>query len=203
MSNELAAIKRNTLKKHIEQAYDAYKRKEPGSADNLFEAVRALAYVKVHHLEYDFKKFGSAETADDWAQDICVSVWSNLDKFVGTPSQFYSWVHKIAFNQATDAFTKLYEAQQIMTGLTVPARHNDSVDGDEEDNPELFREGGYDGGGIGIPKSVTGTDRNICLLIRDGRSYAEVAEELAGMTEEGVKQRVKRLKKRLQTERAA
>lgn len=201
--NREAEHKRNTLKKRIVQAYEAYQRKEPSSADNLFAAVRAFAYVKVYHLEYDFKNFGSAETADDWAQDICVSVWSSLDKFKGTSANFYAWVHRIAYNEATDAFSKLYQEQRRMTGLTVPARHNDSVDGDEEDNPAMFSEGGYDGR-VQIPASVQGVDRNICLLIRDGRSYAEAAEELVGMTEEGVKQRVKRLKKRLlQADRAA
>jgi RNA polymerase sigma-70 factor (ECF subfamily) len=153
-------------------------------------------------LEYDFKKFGSAETADDWAQDVFISVWRNLEKFEGSGSNFYSWVSSIAFNEAQDAFTKLYKAQKKMTGLTIPARHNDSVDGDVEDNPEMLSEGGYDGGVIGIPKSVQGTDRNICLLIRDGRSYAGIAEEL-NMKVSAVKKRLQRLRERLQAEQAA
>jgi DNA-directed RNA polymerase specialized sigma24 family protein len=118
--NKQAAIKRKQNKTRLMDAYDAWKRKEPGSADTLMLAVRHFAYTKVYHLEHDFKKFGSAETADDWTQDVCAKVWKKLDRFVGTGSKFYSYVHKAAFNRGIDAFEKLYEDRQTKTCLTVP-----------------------------------------------------------------------------------
>ena len=183
-------------------SYKAYKRKEPGSADELMKAVRAFAYTKVYHLEHDFKEFGSAETADDWAQDVCVNVWSNLDKFVGTPSLFYSWVHSIAFHKSTKAFTKLKEESCTKVQLFTSKNEDECEDENdtEQDNPEIYEgRDGY-GGSVQIPAGVDRVERNICLLIRDGRSYAEVAEELH-MTLGAVTMRLLRLRERLQAER--
>jgi RNA polymerase sigma factor (sigma-70 family) len=202
LSDELAAIKRNTLKKRIEAAYAAYKAKEPGGADELMLAVRALAYTKVYHLEYDFKTFGSAETADDWAQDVCISVWSGLDKFKGTSANFYAWVHRIAFRKSLKAFTQLKEESCTKVQLFTSKNEDECEDENdtEQDNPEIYE--GHDGydGGVQIPASVLGVERNICLLIRDGRNYAEVAEDLH-MTVAAVTQRLLRLRERLQAQR--
>jgi hypothetical protein len=88
--------KRKTTKQALIAATEAYERREPLSMDNLLKLVSDFARLKVSHVEYDLRCEG-AETADDWAQDITVSVWEALekDRFNVTPADFYSFVHKI------------------------------------------------------------------------------------------------------------
>jgi DNA-directed RNA polymerase specialized sigma24 family protein len=200
--NKSAAITKQKLQTRVKEAYEAYERKDPGSADGLMQAVRKIAYTKVYHLEHDFKEFGSAETADDWTQDICASVWSGLDKFVGTPSLFYSWVCKIAIHKSSKAFNTLKKDSETKVQLFIDKNDEDGEDENnaEQDNPEIYEGSGGYGGGVSIPASVQRIERNICELMMDGRSFEQVAEEL-NMTVEAVKQRLKRLRKRMNEER--
>jgi hypothetical protein len=57
------------MRSKMTTAYQEYLEKRPGSLDRLVEIVRKFAYMKVYHLEYEFRNMGSAETADDWALD--------------------------------------------------------------------------------------------------------------------------------------
>lgn len=180
-------------------AYEAYKRKEPGSSDNLMLTVRNFAYTKVYHLEFEFKDLGTSETADDWAQEVVLRVWQGLNKFHGTSEMFYSWVHKIAFNQATDAFNNLRSTKDSKV-LLFEKEEDENGEIKEEENPEIHNQAGVEFS-ITIPKSVQGIDLNICKLIMDGMSYAEVADALK-MTENAVEHRLRKLRKRLASEKA-
>jgi len=217
MSNKLAAIKRGRSRNDLMSAFEAYQRREPCSMDNLLQVVRGFAYTKLYHLEHDFKDFGSAETVDDWAQDVVIKVWQALDKgrFEGTPAEFYSWVHKIAFNRSTDAFNDLQEEKAIKVPLFIKSEEGGDENGDdyEEENPALYEENGGAGVGFHIPASVQGIDLTICKLmltevqdqvngeyIMRPRNYREVGLVL-GMTEDAVKKRLSRLQRRLKAER--
>lgn len=239
-SQRLAALERNKKRNALISAYEAYQRQEPLSLDTLLKQVQRFAYTKVYHLEHDFRHFGSAETADDWAQDVMIKVWQKLSdgSFKGNGEQFYAYVHKIAFNRAQKAFNKLAEAEQTKVPLTVERHEGGDPDAEmyEDDNPELLkspatenwigdgvnedgevkykRGADLDGpriwsdwlatkassGSIDIPDTVTGKDRIVVIMIRDGQSYAEIAARL-GDTENAIKQRVKNLKQRLAKQR--
>ena len=80
--------------------YEAYTRKEPGSSDRLMLAVREFASTKVYHLESDFKDFGSTETADDWAQDVSLKVWRQLEGYPRTAGGRIA-VHRMAAKRCT------------------------------------------------------------------------------------------------------
>ncbi len=187
--------------------------------DLLMKLVLKFAFTKVSHLEHEhsFKDFGTAETADDWAQDVTIKVWQGLTgtgakQFEGTGEQFYSWVHKIAFNQATDAFNDLLEEKKTKVTMFHEIEEEGergSIETFTEENPLIHAEGAGYGAGIGIPKSATGKDREICILllteVQDqkkngdyfmrGRTYAEVAHVL-GMTENAVTLRFNRMRER-------
>jgi DNA-directed RNA polymerase specialized sigma24 family protein len=175
--------------------------------------------MKLYHLEFEFKNFGSAETVDDWAKDVVINVWQNLEKKTfATPGDFYSWVHKIAFNRSTDAFNDLLEEKSKKVSLFVKTEEGgDDHDGDDEsvENPLIHNQDAHNTYvHVDIPDSVQGVDLTICHLLRSGveeedkngeylrrsRTYAEVANVL-GMTEDAVKQRLNRLKKKLMAER--
>ena len=63
--------KRRLNKKAIEEAYEAYVRREPCSLDNLLTLVSTFAKRKIYSVESDpeFKQIGTAYTGDDFAQD--------------------------------------------------------------------------------------------------------------------------------------
>lgn len=199
-NGELNRVRKKTKEK-LMTAYEGYQRREPGSADRLMEQVRKFAYTKVYHLEHDFENFGSSQTADDWAQNVSLAVWKGLDKFQGTPALFYSWVHKICFNEATDAFNIVKEESLTKVALFVKSLDEDSDEKQEEINPEIYRLDERETM-LSIPASIQGVDRNICSLIIDGMNYAQVAEGLR-MTEGAVKMRLLRLRDRMKAEREA
>jgi len=216
MSDKRAAIKRASIRTELMNAYKAYRGREPASMDRLLECVRKFAYMKLYHLEHDFKGFGSAETADDWAQDVAIKVLHDLDKKVfETPADFYSWVHKIAFNKSTDAFNSLKEKKATEVPLFIKSEEGGDENGDtyEEENPLIHHQNGHDTYvHVEIPASVQGVDLTICYLllqgvdvekngvyVRKSRTYAEVGNVL-GITEDAVKKRLSRLKRRLKAE---
>ena len=187
MSDTLAGIKRESTKSELSHAYERYQRREPGSMDFLLTKVREFAYMKVYHLEYDFRKFGSAETADDWAQDVTLKVWRSLSEGTSnrTPASFYAWVHKIAFNVGNDAFTLLYKEREAKVGLTVQVTDDEGTH--EEDNPEIYKDSPEDT--IYFPPSVQGVNLTICKLLYEGWGYPRIATELQ-MSVNAVKKRL-------------
>jgi hypothetical protein len=217
MTDTLAGLKHKSTRQALIAAYEAYERREPGSMDRLLQLVRKFAFLKVSHLEYepDFKQMGSAETADDWAQEVTIKVWQELVKKdkKRTGEEFYSWVHKIAFNRATDAFNDLLKQKKTK----IPMFVSNEEEVDQKGRTETFTEenplihAGADGYGSNtlIPAHVEGLDLTICKLmlteVQDqnkngdyftrGRRYDEVAFVL-GMTAEAVQMRMMRLRKR-------
>lgn len=217
MTDKSTVVKRDKSRANLMRAFEDYKQGKSGSMDTLLQIVRKFAFTKVSHLEYerDFEEFGSAETADDWAQDVTIKVWQMLETFHGTAAQFYSWTHKIAFNQATDAFNNLLKEKKTKVSLFVKNEEDegDDHDGDGEsvENPIIHDQSGY-GFSLQIPASVQGLDLTICKLLltevrgkddqHRGRTYAEVGHVL-DMTENAVETRLRKLRKRLKAEKEA
>lgn len=209
-TNKEAAAKKSRIKQGIISAYEAYSRREPGSMDALMEKVREFAYMKVYHLEYDFRTFGSAETADDWAQEITLKVWLALEQgnFKGTGASFYAWVHKIAFNQATDAFKSLEKDKKKFTTITVTKKGDDEEDY-EDDNPEIYNRSDRGEFHTEVPDWVEGIDRWLWTLMgalsdRDGTplTYAEIGTMFTPpLTERKVIRRVQKMRKRATEEK--
>lgn len=212
MPEELAALTRNKTRTDLIAAYTRHRNGEPGAVDSLMTLVRKFALVKLLHLEFDFKHLGTAETADDWAQDVCLSVWKGLETFEGSPESFYAWVHRIAYIRGTDAFNYLKGEQDIKAPMFVTNEDEDGTKNTEE-NPAMYSASPailvayderdkprVDPPSCPIPFGVQGIDRSICRLILAGMNYAQIAECLE-MKEDSVKQRMKRLKDRLANER--
>jgi DNA-directed RNA polymerase specialized sigma24 family protein len=134
--DRLAAARRLAIKDKIVAAYEAYQRKEPGSADALMALVRDFAYSKMQRLTFDLPS--GAMDADDFAQDVALEVWMRLDTHTGeTGESFYAWVHKIAFNHRVDTFHALLTEKRERASL-----HHEITEDDEtfeDDNPEIYR----------------------------------------------------------------
>ncbi len=187
---------RGRIRQRLIDGYDAYQRKEPGSMDRLLLLVREFAFLKVSHLEYEFHNVGTAETADDWAQEVCIKVWQSLPSFKGgSGSSFYAWVHRISFTTSADAFNTLKHAKDNKEPLLVSVSDDDSEDGDEEMNPILTGNPDPERW-LSIPDEIQGVERNICWLIINGNSYAEIAKNLR-LTEKAVRERMYKLRKKM------
>jgi RNA polymerase sigma factor (sigma-70 family) len=127
--------KKLSTKQRIVSAYEKYKRKEPGSGDHLMVLVRDFAYSKLRRLDFDLSS--GAEDADDFAQDVVMAVWSNIDNHRGeTGESFYSWVHRIAFNRRSDGFNELLREKQERMSLTHEVTEGDEIF--EHDNLEVY-----------------------------------------------------------------
>jgi DNA-directed RNA polymerase specialized sigma24 family protein len=199
VSNHIEGAKRGRTRNELIAAYEAYQRGEPRSFDVLLQKVQKFATSKLIHLEHDFVDFGTAENADDWAQEVTIKVWQGMN-VTRTSESFYAWVHKIAFNQASASFNELSEEQDKKVGLTKPIKdsYNGSLDA-VKDNPEIYETSGVSTS-IYIPPSVQGLDLDICKLILDGMTYTRIAKELK-ITESNVKKRLERLRTRIAAER--
>jgi RNA polymerase sigma factor (sigma-70 family) len=197
-------LRKNQTKEELVAAYEAYQRREPGSLDNLLVLAREFALTKVYHLEHDFREMGSYETADDWAQEVSISVWEGLvgandtKQFVGDGAGFYAWVHKIAFNRGIKAFNDLKDEQKTKVSWTL--KHGRGEDAYETDNPEVYINPIPDRL-IDLPNGITGLDREIVLHVYAGRNYHEIGE-LLGMSESAVTSRIHQVKKRVVKEEA-
>ncbi|MGA7524635.1 MAG: hypothetical protein WBW84_19450 [Acidobacteriaceae bacterium] len=214
----IAAHKRQTMKDQIIAAYEAYQRKEALSGERLMGLVRDFAYRKVYHLEYNFAGMGTAQTADDWAQDVALKIWTVLPRIpetVQSGQDFYSYLHKTAFNKASKAFNyltgKILNEDGEVIGYRDEGRGKapltvmrEGEDGEqfEDDNPEIYNRTTINESHFTIPDSVQGKDLTICNLILTGKTYAHIGA-LLGITEDAVKARLKRLRTKLSPEKEA
>lgn len=167
MADKLAGIKREKLKQKLMDAYESYQRGEKDGLDILLTRVREFVYSKVYHLEHEFRDTGSAETADDWAQDVLLDVWQALPSFNDTPEAFYSWVHKAAFNKASKSFNHLQEHKDTFVKLSIASE--DEEGGEEEvDNPAIYsnQENPVQ---FSLPPDLTKDDRKIIYAILRGK----------------------------------
>jgi len=202
--NKQAGRKKLRIKKQLIRAFTAYQEQQPGGLDLLLTLVRTFAYNKLYYIEYEFKNFGTAETVDDWAQNIVIDVWQQLDATM-TPDKFYAWVHKITYNHGVDAFNDVLKQKSQKVGLTTVVNGDDGPE--EIDNPEIYKDsGGYDGR-FRLPDEITGINRDICNLLMSEiddfddegtsytrtRTYAEIGRIL-GISESAVKKRIERMR---------
>lgn len=209
-TDALAKLKYQANKRKISEAFANYIDNPARHESAFWTAILEFAKLKVFHLEHDFKDMGSAETADDWAQDVAINVWQKLPTFKGTPEGFYAWLNRSAFNKATDAFRQLKKKQDTHVGLT--AEHVDDFDGEtyEEVHSEVYRSV-YEGGSevhIGPPTWVQGIDRSIwyamTLKDKDDKplTYAQIAAEFEPpLSEKAVRERVLKMRKRAAEEK--
>jgi RNA polymerase sigma factor (sigma-70 family) len=182
-------LKRDAMRSRVIAAYEAHRDKLPGN--DLYSTVFDFVTLKLRHLEYDFADVSHHETLNDWVQETTIKVFDNLGKFKGTGANFYSWLHKICFNDAADIAKKLLKERENRVPLMVV-----DEDGDETDNPEIYRVIDADERPIHIPPEITGLDRHIVGLIYSGKSYGQIADELE-KTKKAVQRRMERLKDKM------
>jgi len=161
--------------------------------------VRDFAKRKFGYLEYSFTE--AAETADDWAQDVTLKVWQAVIQkgFNDTPEGFLRYLYRIIRNHRNDSYRDLEKVSK--TQVPFLQDFEDDGSGGEilaEENPLIHEE--HEPFTIQIPASLQGLDRHICQFIMDGCNYAAIGR-MFEMSEDAVKKRMERLRRRLAEER--
>lgn len=153
-------------------------------------AVLEFARKKLYPLEYEFKTVGTAQTVDDFAQEVAIEVWRGLERRKRTTANFYAWLNRICFTTAKDAGKGLRRATWEKEPL-----FRSFGDGEVVENPLLNRFSNVIDWKFQIPAWIEGTDRLVCELIRDGKDYAQIGKVL-NLETQTVTNRVSLLRKR-------
>jgi DNA-directed RNA polymerase specialized sigma24 family protein len=168
-----------------------------GNLDDLLGAVTKFARSKIHGRLYDSP--GGVSNVDDEAQEVAMYVWEHLGDFNGAPESFAPWLNRMCFCKATAEFKTGKASRDKFEELTVQ-----DEDGDVDDNPAIYANGkkrngkpmiGGDQADLSreLPDWIQGVDRWICDLIREDRTYAQIAKFLH-ITEMTVRKRVAKMK---------
>lgn len=192
---KLSEVGYNKNRKSIESAYTKYINKEDGAEGDLFQAVLKFAESKLTSSLYNEDEL--AVTSEDHAQDVVIKVWEKLPTFVGDTQGFYSWISRICYTHGADAIND--SRKQNSKKVPLFTESEDEL-GLLEDNPLIYRNNDKVNYIRPLPEFIQGVDREICNYIRNGYSYARIGE-LYGMTEDTVKQRVNRMKKKVEKEK--
>ena len=136
--NPIAGIVRGQTKSKLTQAYiDYVADKSEATTNALFSQVLKFAKGKLYRLELDFADFGTAETADDFAQDATIKVLENLHTFSGKASSFYPWVHRLVFVTRAEGFNTIKEQKQEKVSLLREVGDEDYNRVNSEQNPKV------------------------------------------------------------------
>ena len=131
--------------------------------------------------------FYTWEKPDDFQdlhQDILLTLWEQWPTFRGD-SKLNTWVYSIARNVAVKHLRRREKEQRFFT-LNTHFHHYLTNNGDDI-HQELYAL---------IERLDNGFDREIIYLYLDKKTYREIAE-MTGSTENAIKQRFYRIKKKL------
>ena len=202
---DLGQIKRQQRRARMEAGFDLWK--ATGHIDPLLKVVIEYTQNKLKKLEFDdgFKGIGTAETVDDWSQDVSIKIWKLLaeGKFKGTTfASFLKLLNVACKNRNSDAFEYLKDERETYVGIMTPIKDDfGGNSGEEQDNPDIYNSGEYPVT-FTIPLSIQGRDLLICKLILAGMNHAQIAEDLQ-MSEPAVSQRMSRMRKQVAKDRQA
>lgn len=181
----LSALLWGQTRARVMEAYRLYTENPERYADDLFRAVLDFATKKLYPLEYEFKTVGTADTVDDFAQEVAIEVWTTMGSRKRSPATFYAWLNRICFTTAKDAGKSLRRAVWEKEPLFLAGGN---------ENPLVNRLPNFIYHGFVIPDWVKGTKLLICCGLLDGKDYRRIAWELH-TTVAAIEQHVCRLKK--------
>ncbi len=196
------ALKKKQTEGMLARAYQLFLDGDPVGEISFYLGVRNFCLPKIG---YNIKGFPEIYTdADDWAQDVVEGVWKGLAGYRGGVEGIVGWVSSIVRRKESDAFNEALKSRNKFIPIIL-----DGTDAEGEitrdENPLLISE--YMNGQRTVyprklPDWIQGTDLLICKLIREDLTYKQIGREL-GIGESVVKQRIARMKKRIQDEKAA
>jgi RNA polymerase sigma-70 factor (ECF subfamily) len=129
------------------------------------------------------------EDRNDLVQEILAQLWKSFPSF-RNESKFTTWMYRVALNTAITTFKK-----SIRQPDRSPLSHqnfqlvDENTSPDIEENIRLLRE---------AVSKLTGIEKSIILLYLENKSYEEIAE-ITGITQNYVRVKMNRIKKKLKS----
>lgn len=204
-NNQLSTIGWVKSRSKIQTAYKEYLKDSAGSEKLFFETILSFAKGKITTKLFDSPEAFS--TVDDEAQEVAIYVWSKLKDFKGEPDAFYAWLNRICYAQGCSAFNSTKDSFDSRVELLVEEEKGTGV---FTDNPEIY--GGsvsfrHNGKSVSqaprpqhqreLPEFIQGTDLKICMYIRAGKSYSQIADVLE-ITEKAVERRIFKMRNKIE-----
>lgn len=184
-TEDLGTLLRRQTRVRVMEAWRLYSEDPVRHERDLCLAVLEFARKKLYSLEYEFRDRGTAETVDDFAQEVAIEVWETMGGRKRSPATFYAWLNRLCFSKSKDAGKGLRRAVWEKEPLFLS-------DGNE--NPLVNRLSNRIDRGCEIPGWLEGTDRLIVELALDGKSYRQIGETL-GIPLRTIKNHAGKLKK--------
>ena len=125
----------------------------------------------------------------DLFQEIVAQLWKSFSSF-RHESKFSTWMYRVALNTAITSFKKT-KRRPDQTKLTYDnfQMADEAVDQETEENIKLMNK---------AISRLTGIEKSIILLYLENKSYEDIAE-IAGITQNYVRVKMNRIKKKLRT----
>lgn len=203
-------------KKKLMAAYDDYQ--ATGDEESFFSAIVDFAERRLARQKRGFTQFDAANEARDYAQDVALAAFKALGTFTDA-THFFHWLLRVIVNKRKNFFWELMDAKyrKLEYEVQLPVKKRDVRERsawERVENPEMFKfMTEITPFSITFPVSFDYIDRNICKALlelklverKDGTlddkhlSYREVGEML-NMTEDAVKQRIHRMRKKVEAE---
>lgn len=173
--------------KSIRAAYDNYVAKVPDAETHLLGL--SLAYVRRTIRSCMSNCAEGMDDFEDVASHVAEKIWKSLPTFKGDSLAYFKWLNVTQKNAGIDGVRKVRRETDSNVPLMV-----EYEDGELEQNPlidrqrkqEYVRE---------LPDWIQGNNLWICMLLREGMSYAQIAKS-RGMTEKAVKECAAKMRKR-------
>lgn len=126
---------------------------------------------------------------NDLMQEILAQLWKSYSTF-RNESKFSTWMYRVALNTAITFFKKNIRLprQTSLTGSNLQIAYEEYTS-ETEENIRLLRS---------AVTRLTGIEKSIILLFLENKSYEEIAE-ITGITQNYVRVKMNRIKKKLKT----
>jgi len=133
------------------------------------------------------------EDRNDLFQEIVAQLWKSYPSF-RKESKFSTWMYRVALNTAITSFkkTKRRPDQNSLTYENFQIKDESYDSKTEEDIKELHK----------AVAQLTGIEKSIVLLYLENKKYEEIAE-ITGITQNYVRVKMNRIKKKLKKLMAA
>lgn len=152
--------------------------------ETLFNGVFVEHYPKVLRLCKGYFN-GDEALAADTAQEVFIRIWQNLDGFRGE-SSISTWVYRIAVNTCLILIRKNKKRKEIRAERFTDVPSENDYAEKEEQLTKMYA----------CIQKLKPADRMIILMVLESIGYDEIAQVI-GVSEETLRVRIHRIKKRL------
>lgn len=153
--------------------------------ESAFRAVLERHYNRLYRIAYRF--FGTADEAEDVAQDVCLTLARQIGSFRGT-AKFSTWLYAVAVNACRDHARRRASQQRLQSAFAALAEHRQADWADSDLRSRWLYQA--------LDALDPALKETALLVLAEDLSHAEAGEAL-GVKESTVSWRMHEVKKKL------